>query len=1160
MVAFLLATFVKDVKPVPGEVVTFRVQLPHGVRYEVSCGACTYREATAEGVRYLLFTVKDTDRVSVRFPDVKGRPPASIGERTHAFLYSTENPHPEWVKVPVYKVPLPEDPFSRAEVWVKVKLVRAGVYEITYDMLRDLGIDPTLYPISSFKMIAMLDTFPTPPDSATVWGREVRIWVDTAGRRILFWGEPMASYRVQDTSVLFFRHPYTDTSVYFLGLGGDEGKRIEVVRYPSGRAVRPIKAYRWEEERYNVGKKGRVWFGREMVRLATDPDRDFPDTFTLGDLDEERGALLLRSALATSEFSDVAYVRLSVNERVCDSVRLPPAQYRTLSCTPTVVRGTNDITYTILAVGMAQTVYLDYYEILYYSDGTYSNSGTFFVRDTGRGRITLTLRGNRPVFVWDVSDIYSPRILESYTYNDGFLTINDSIGASGWAKIYVSNFARRPISVEAYSPKGLRNLVVDYVAIGSERFKSTFSPFLNYRKGRMPRLEGGRWAFGSGTVAWVNLKDIYDEFGLGNPDPTAIRNFLYNMNLRSSGQQPLYVVLVGDGTYDYRGITSSYFPDGVPPFYYKDLSLSVNLESTGASDDYYVDFDGDRYGNVGIGRIPVRTEEELRDYLDKVREYEALRYDGAWRFRVMMVADDQYGSRKCEIVHTADVLYKVMPELPKWMVANPFLLQEYPFEGPTKPQATKDLLRAFNSGYLMVSFFIHGNPLQMAHEKLLTMEDVPRINVGGKHPFITVLSCKVGAYDRLDPAHVLGEELMLSRDRAIAVLSSTALSLATNNSSYAQAIYRYLREHGRASLGYLSIVGKNLEFYVLLGDPAVMLALPDSFGQVFTKEVFLARGKRNAAIGGGTGGFAAFDLPDKDTVVFRCDTDVVAYEYYRMRPTMFEGPSPSDTVQFWIPLRGRLSRPTYVSVGRGGVSIPVYEEPSEHALLVWWNGWSSRIGMYPITRVNPVLGTSKPKVKGFYAGDELRDGFRLPVRATLRFKFYSREGFDIRMTGRESSPPRIILDNSVADVLQARILNDTTAEASYTVDYSSDPGTHSVAVSVTSALGIRGYSVWDLNFVEDELAVKDLLAYPNPYRGGNLYLTFKLTKDAEAQVRLYTPTGRLIRAYDLGSLNAGFNSVPLDLPNLANGIYVMVVDVWNDNGSAKSFTRILVLK
>ncbi len=1142
MPILLIGLFVKEVKPAGGEIITFKVQLPHGVTYRVQCKTCEYREYTAEGIRYLDFTVKGKDRVSVDFPEVKGRRSVRINERVHSLLASMENPHPEWVVPPKYRLMSTENPFDRAEVWVKIKLTRGGVYEITYDMLRELGIDPGLYPVNTYKMIAMLDTFPTDVDSATVWGREVGIWVDTAGQRILFWGEPMRSYRVYDTTVLFFQHPYTDTSVYFLGLGGSPGKRLEVVRYGPGDPATPLNVYRWEEEKYNIGKKGRVWFGKEMIRLATDPDRAFPDTFTLGDLNESYGAVLLRSGIAASEFSDTALVVLTVNDYFCDSVRLRPATYGTLSCTPVVVKGLNDIVYTVKAIATYQTVYLDYYEIIYNSTGEYSNHGTFFVKDSGR--FTLNLRGNRPVFVWDVSDIYSPRIIESYNYNNGTLTINDSAGSSGWAKIYVSNFVRRPISMEIYQPRGLRNLKADYVAIGREKFASTFSSFLDYRRNHLPRFNGTKWEISSGSTVWVNLKDIYDEFGLGNPDPTAIRNFLYHMNLISSGQQPLYVTLVGDGTYDYRGITASYFADQVPPYYPQDLSLSINRELMGASDDYYVDFDGDRYGNVGIGRIPVRSESDLAEYLQKVRDYEALKYDGLWRFRVMFVADDAYaGDSPCETFHTGDVLNLVSPAAPNWMVRNPFLLQEYPFEGLTKPQATKDLVKQINSGYLMVSFFLHGNPLQMAHEKLFGLEDIPKLNTQGREAFVTILSCKVGAYDRLDPAHVLGEEFMLKRNRAIAVLSATTLSYASANASYARAIYLYLRNYGKAPLGYLSLQGKNREFYVLLGEPAIMLALPDSTG-VVASEGYPVRGARNTAIGGGKGRFAVFDLSDFDTVTFDCSS--VKFYYYHVRPIVFNGPVTSDTVRYWLPLRGRLTEDTNIL--------------HERLLIIWWDEWEAWIGDYLVLDVNPVLGTEKPRVEGFYAGDELHNGFRLPVKAKLVFKFYSNEGFDIRTTGKGASPPRIVLDNRTSDVLEAEIVSDTVARAYYYVDYSSDPGIHNVAVSVTSALGIRGYSVWDLNFVEKDLKVRDVLVYPNPYRGGDFYATFKLSQDAEVQIRLYTPTGKLVRSYNVGKINAGFNSIPIALPPLSNGIYVLLVHAFNENGSSKAFTRVLILR
>jgi len=1152
--------------------VAFKVQIPHGVRYSVSCSSCEYRERLAEGIRYLDFRVSSEDRVVVDFPEPPtGGERVRLNARVHALLASMENPHPEWVRRPTLRRPA-EDPFTKAEVWIKLKITKGGVYEITYDMLRSMGVEPTLYSVGSFKMLAMLDTFPTPVDSATVWGREVAIWVDTAGRRILFWGEPMRSYRVKDTTLMFFQHPYTDTTTYFLGLGGAPGRRITVGRFTAGEPAVPISVFRHEEELVNLGKKGRVWLGEEMLRLATDPDRTFPFTFTLDDLDEDAGAVLLRTGIATSEFSDTAAVVLRVNEYPCDSVILLPAKYAQMSCVPTVIRGENSLTFTIKAIATSQTVYLDYYEILYHSTGTYSNEGIFYVK--ADGRFSLRLRGNRPVFVWDVSDPYSPVILESYSYGEGILILNDSARTpGGWAKLYVANFARRPVSVQLFTPKNLRGARADYVALGHSSFASTYSSFLRYRESHMPRFDGNRWYVGEGTTLWVNLEDIYDEFGLGNPDPTAIRNFLYNMNLISGGEQPLYVTLVGDGTYDYRGKTPGYFPEGVPPYYPRDLSLSINNDNMGAADDYYANFDYDDYSNVGLGRIPVRTVEELQEYLDKVKDYEALKHDGLWRLKVMLVADDEAGSYYCETMHTYQVLYRVGPVIPKWMIMRPFLLQKYPFEGMTKPTASRDLKRFINEGALMISFFAHGNPTQLTHEQILGLDDMPEINTQGREPFITVLSCKVGAYDRLDPIHVLGEELMIRRNRAIAVLSATALSLANSNATYAATIYRYLRTYGKTPLGYLSLQGKYLAYYVLLGEPAVMLALPDSTGEIWADTP--TRGTTNLAVGGGPGYFAVADLPDRDTVSFSCN---VTYEYYDVRPVIYEGMVPKDSVRFWIPLRGRLSSPSDyrdVSIPRDEIAmkaedygtptpsastrIPIYS-PEESILLLWWNGWEMRTSRRILLKVNPTLGEDKPRVKGYYAGDELSDGFRLPTTATLTFKFYSREGFDIRTSGRYSSPPRIILDNSISDVLQVEIVNDTTAKASYTVDYSSDPGIHNVAVSITSALGIRGYSLWDLAFVESTVSLKDILAYPNPYRSGPLYLTFKLSQSAHVSVRLYTTTGKIISSYDLGELSAGFNSTTLELPPLANGLYVLVVDARSEVGASKGFTRLLILR
>jgi hypothetical protein len=206
------------------------------------------------------------------------------------------------------------------------------------------------------------------------------------------------------------------------------------------------------------------------------------------------------------------------------------------------------------------------------------------------------------------------------------------------------------------------------------------------------------------------------------------------------------------------------------------------------------------------------------------------------------------------------------------------------------------------------------------------------------------------------------------------------------------------------------------------------------------------------------------------------------------------------------------------------------------------------------------LGSYKPKVYGYYGDISLENGMFLPSRVRLKFLFESKEGFDIRTSGNNASPPRILLDNLRSEILEVKILNDTLAEAYYDLDFSSSPGKHRLGVSITSAKGVRGYNVWDLEFSGDSLKILDLLAYPNPYRNGKFYITFNLTKRAEVFIKIYTPTGLIVDEIKK-TLNPGFNSVEISTAyRLANGIYVAVVDARSGKEKVKIFTRFVIMR
>ena len=70
------------------------------------------------------------------------------------------------------------------------------------------------------------------------------------------------------------------------------------------------------------------------------------------------------------------------------------------------------------------------------------------------------------------------------------------------------------------------------------------------------------------TVAVVDIQDIYDEFGTGQLDPRAIRSFVDYAYHNWRSPAPAYVLLLGDGHYDYRMLTGfTMKPNFVPPYY-----------------------------------------------------------------------------------------------------------------------------------------------------------------------------------------------------------------------------------------------------------------------------------------------------------------------------------------------------------------------------------------------------------------------------------------------------------------------------------------------------------------------------------------------------------------------------------------------------------------
>ena len=168
----------------------------------------------------------------------------------------------------------------------------------------------------------------------------------------------------------------------------------------------------------------------------------------------------------------------------------------------------------------------------------------------------------------------------------------------------------------------------DYIAIVHASLWDAVQPLLDRRA-----AEGLR-------VAKVDVQDIYDEWSGGRVDPEAIRSFLsYAYDHWNSGEEPpRFVMLVGDGHYDFKGAVTTTLPNLVPPYL---IHIDPWLGET-ASDNRYVSVDGpeDYLPDMHVGRIPAKTPADVTAVVDKIVAYESAA-DGDWQRRAIFVADKQ---------------------------------------------------------------------------------------------------------------------------------------------------------------------------------------------------------------------------------------------------------------------------------------------------------------------------------------------------------------------------------------------------------------------------------------------------------------------------------------------------------------------------------------
>ncbi len=366
----------------------------------------------------------------------------------------------------------------------------------------------------------------------------------------------------------------------------------------------------------------------------------------------------------------------------------------------------------------------------------------------------------------------------------------------------------------AYSPGVLRPKTptlsnpkrgADYLVIAPEAFLDEARPLLDHRRSEGLRVEA------------VSVEQIYEEFGYGETTPWALRAFLKLAHQGWQAPSLRYVLLLGDGTYDFKDYLKTGVTNRVPPLLVRTRFLWT------ASDPTLAMVNGDdSLPDVAIGRLPAATETEARAMVEKILAFE--HGDVGFAHPLVLVADnpDEAGDFSANADEIARTVLEGRDVRKLYLEAL----------GPAALRS--EILTAFDEGASLVSYVGHGGIHLWASENVFDVPAVARLSFQARQPLFVTMNCLNG-YFHFPYFNSLAEELVKAGDKgAIAAFSPSGLSFDRPAHEYHKALLEAVFEGGHARLGDAVLDAQSvyantgafpelLAIYHLLGDPALNL-------------------------------------------------------------------------------------------------------------------------------------------------------------------------------------------------------------------------------------------------------------------------------------------------------------------------------------------------
>ncbi|MGN7886776.1 C25 family cysteine peptidase [Dyadobacter sp. 22481] len=224
----------------------------------------------------------------------------------------------------------------------------------------------------------------------------------------------------------------------------------------------------------------------------------------------------------------------------------------------------------------------------------------------------------------------------------------------------------------------------DYLIITSDTLFTSANEYATYRQSETP---GRKY-----KPLVQRIKDVYNQFNYGEPSAVAIRRFVDY--LVSDTNTDKFLLLLGRSTTYYERSVRE-IPDEIPTIGFPGSDLLLADGLGGSLDDVPV---------IPVGRIAAISNQQVRDYLAKVKTYEAQK-DLAWRKNVIHING---GKDAGEVTTFAKYLTDISgPILNAPFLGDTIQRKKTPITANTEQTTLSGDLNGIGAG--MITYFGHGN-------------------------------------------------------------------------------------------------------------------------------------------------------------------------------------------------------------------------------------------------------------------------------------------------------------------------------------------------------------------------------------------------------------------------------------------------------------------